>query len=131
RQNHLLNLIKETEEVDVDGVASRQMSDRTLRRLIEDAWSRETRSPSQMMQELAKNFREAGLHVFRHRRGMLFVSPIRVRSFKHDETSVSPQIKAILETLATQPRTNRKELADKLLADLANEDAEARKLALA
>ena len=49
--------------------------------------------------------------------------PIRVRPFKHDETSVSPQIKAILETLAAHPRTNRKELANKLLANLANEAA--------
>ena len=68
-----------------------------LRRLIEDAWSKETRSPSQIMQELAKSLREAGLQIFRHRRGMLFVSPIRVRPFAHDHTTFSPQIKAILE----------------------------------
>jgi hypothetical protein len=67
---------------------------------------------------------------------MLFVSPIRVRAFAHDQTSVSTPIKEILETLAENPGINRKELAEKLIGstlsdDPANEDAESRKLALA
>jgi hypothetical protein len=131
RQNYLPGLVQETGETFIDGVSSRQMPDRVLRRLIEDTWSYETRSPSQMMQELAKAFREAGLHIFRHRRGMLFVSPIRIRPFAHDEAGVSPQVKAILEMLAQSPRASRKELADKLLADITSEEAESRKLALA
>ena len=65
--------------------------DRALGRAIEDAWSHETRSPSQMMQELASGFRHAGLNIFRHRRGMLFVSPIRSRPFSHELTGVSPR----------------------------------------
>ncbi len=131
RQNYLPGLVKNAEEATIDGITSRKVADRTLRRLIEDAWSRETRSPSQIMQELAKSFREAGLHIFRHRRGMLFVSPIRTRPFTHDQTSVSAQVKAILETLTANLRANRKELAEKLLVDISSEDAESRKLALA
>jgi hypothetical protein len=131
RQNYLPDLVRNIEKAPIDGVTSRQMPDRALRRLIEDAWSKETRSPSQIMQELAKSLREAGLQIFRHRRGMLFVSPIRVHPFAHDQTTVSPQIKGILETLTANPKTNRKELADKLLGDIASEDAESRKLALA
>ena len=115
----------------IDGVTSRTLGDRALRRRIEDAWSAETRSPSKMMQELSGRLREAGLHVFRHRRGMLFVSPIRLRAFAHEETGVSPQVKAILETIAAVAQINRKELAEKILIDLAAEEAEARKLALA
>ena len=83
------------------------------------------------MQELAARFREAGLHIFRHRRGMLFVSPIRVHAFAHEQTGVSPQVQAILQTIAEHLRMNRKDLADKLIVDLASEDAESRKLALA
>jgi hypothetical protein len=131
RQNYMPGLVRNAEESTIDGVTSRQMPDRILRRLIEDAWSRETRSPSQMMQELAKSFRDAGLQIFRHRRGMLFISPIRARPFAHDQTSVSLQVRAILETLTANPRTNRKELAEKLLPNLAIDDAESRKLALA
>src|SRR2546430_6901397 len=54
-------------------------------------WARETRSPSNMMQELAGRFRENGLQVFRHRRGMLFVSPIRVRAFVHEQAGRSEE----------------------------------------
>jgi len=130
RQNHLPNLIRSVEEVSIDGVSSRQLADRRLGRHIENAWSVENRSPSSMMQELAKRFRDTGLHIFRHKRGMLFVSPIRVRLFGHEEQSVSPSVKAILELIAGSPRIRRKEVADKLLAE-AGEEMESRKLALA
>ena len=132
QQNYLPGLLRSTEEIIIDGVASRRLADRSLYRVVENAWSSETRSPSNIMQELARQFREnSGLHIFRHRRGMLFVSPIRVRAFVHDESSVSPAIKQILETLAANPGTNRKDLAAKLFADATSEDAENRKLTLA
>jgi len=131
RQKYLPDLVKAVEEVTIGGVASRSLADRVLGRLIEDRWSMETRSPSQMMPELASQFREAGVHIFRHRRGMLFVSPIRPRPFVHEQTGVSPNVTAILETVGASPRINRKDLADKILVDLASEEIEARKLALA
>jgi hypothetical protein len=131
RQNHLPGLVQTVVETIIDGLTSRHIPDRLLRRLIEDAWSRETRSPSQMMHELAKSFRAAGLHIFRQRRGMLFVSPIRGRALSHDETSVSPHVKAIFEILHTTPGASRKELADKLLGDVASDELETRKLGLA
>jgi hypothetical protein len=85
-----------------------------LGRAIEDAWSQETRSPSKMMQELAAGLRQAGLNIFRHRRGMLFVSPIRARVFGHERAGVSPSINAILEKVAAAPGINRKVLAEQL-----------------
>ena len=130
RQHHQPELIRNVNDVVIDGITSRQLGDRRLGRHIEQAWATENRSPSSMMQELAKRFREAGLHIFRHRRGMLFVSSIRVRPFGHEEQSVSPQVKAILELVAASPRIRRKEVADKLLVD-AGDNLEAKKLALA
>ena len=131
RQNYLPGLLRSAQEVTITGVHSRRLPDRALHRAIEDAWTRETRSPSEIMQELAGRFREAGLHIFRHRRGMLFVTSIRVRAFVHDQAGVSPSVNAILETLTATPGITRKELAEKLLVDLANEEAERAKLALA
>ena len=131
RQTYLPDLVKAVEEVTIGGVASRNLPDRVLGRLIEDLWSMETRSPSQMMPELASRLRDAGLHIFRHRRGMLFVSPIRPRVFAHEQTSVSPHVTAILETVGANQRVNRKDLAGKILVDLASEEIESRKLALA
>ena len=131
QHNYLPGLVRPVSELVVDGPASRGLQDRVLNRLIENEWTNETRSPSPMMQELAARFREAGLHVFRHRRGMLFVSSIYPRAFRHEETGVSPQVRAILEAIGTSPRIGRKELADKLIVDLTADEAERTKMALA
>ena len=132
RQNYLPNLIHAAAEWTIGGVLSRRLPDRALARAIENAWAHETRSPSGMMQELAGALRQAGLNVFRHRRGMLFVSPTRLRSFKHELTSVSPSVAGILETITATPRIHRKEMAEKLIAAAPEtEDAERLKLSLA
>ena len=131
RSHYLESLIKGVEEVTIGGVLSRRLPDRVLNWGVEDAWVRETRSPSGMMQELAGRFRQNGLNVFRHRRGMLFVSPIRVRAFVHEQTGVSRSVNAILEALAGTAVIHRKQLFEKLIGDVANEDAGARKLSVA
>ncbi len=129
--NYLPGLVRTVSEVTVDGPASRHLHDRVLNRVIENEWSRETKSPSPMMQELAARFREVGLHIFRHRRGMLFVSPVYPRQFRHDEAGVSAQVRTILDAITAQPRIGRKELADKLIINLAGDEVERAKLALA
>src|ERR1700693_4628037 len=131
RQHYLPGLIRIAPEIAIDGVLSRRLPDRGLHRAIEDAWTLETRSPSKMMQELAGRFREAGLNIFRYRRGMLFVSPIRVRPLVQESAAVSSAVSAILEALRATPGINRKELAEKLIVDLAGEELERAKLALA
>jgi hypothetical protein len=132
RQNYLPELVRAAPEWTIGGVLSRRLLDRGLSRAIENAWAHETRSPSGMMQELAGSLRQAGLNIFRHRRGMLFVSPTRLRSFKHELASVSPSIASILETVTAMPRIHRKELADKLIAAAPeNTDVERLKLSLA
>src|SRR5207249_4838127 len=131
RSHYLEALIKSLEEAIIGGVSSRRLPDAILNRTVEDAWVRETRSPSGMMQELAGRLRQKGLHIFRHRRGMLFVSAIRTRVFVHEQAGVSPSVNAILEALAGTAVINRKQLFEKLIGDATTEDAEPRKLALA
>jgi len=130
RSHYLEGLIRGVEEATIGGVLSRRLPDRLLNRAVEDAWVGETRSPSGMMQELSARFRQNGLHIFRHRRGMLFVSPIRTRAFVHEHAGVSSSVNAILEALAGTAVINRKQLFEKLIGDVATEDAEPRKLAL-
>src|SRR6266705_6363502 len=131
RSHYLPALIRSVAESMIGGALSRRLPDRTLNRAIEEAWARETRSPSNMMQELTGRFRENGLQVFRHRRGMLFVSPMRIRAFVHEQTGVSASVNAILQALAGMPGINRKQLSENLIGDIVIEDAEPRKLALA
>ena len=117
RQTHLPALLRSAPEMTISGVVSRRLQDRGLGRVIEDAWSAETRSPSKMMAELAGALRPAGLNIFRHRKGMLFVSPIRLRTFGHERTSVSVSINSILEKLTEAPGLTRKQLAEKLVPE--------------
>src|SRR5207249_3433630 len=131
RSNYLPGLVRSVEEVIVGGVLSRCLPDRALNRAIEDAWTRETHSPSNMMQELAGRLRQTGLNVFRHRRGMLFVSPIRVRPFVHAQAEVSSSVNAILGAVGAGPGTNRKELFEKVITAVATKEGESRKLDLA
>jgi hypothetical protein len=132
RQHHLPGLVRSASELTIDGVLSRRLPDRPLGRAIEEAWAAETRSPSKMMQELAGGLRQAGLNIFRHRRGMLFVSPIRARVFNHESTGVSASINAILETVTSASGINRKILAEHLApAGAEPADLERAKLALA
>ncbi len=132
RQNHLPNLLRTAGEFTIDGVTSRRLADHGLRRVIEDAWSHETRSPSRMMQELVGALRSAGLNIFRHRRNMLFVSPIRSHPFGHELTGVSPSIGGILTAIAGAPGINRHNLAERLVArESDNGDADRLKLTLA
>jgi len=131
RSHYLPTLIRNVEDVTVGGTSSRSLSDRMLNRAIEEGWMRETRSPSNVMQELASRFRQNGLHIFRHRRGMLFVSPIRVRAFVHEQAGVSPLVNAILEAVSATAGINRKQLFETLTGNGASEDPEPRRLALA
>jgi hypothetical protein len=114
RENYLPGLLREANELTIGGVLSRRLSDRRLGRAIENAWAQETRSPSKMMQELAAGLRAAGLNIFRHRRGMLFVSPVRAKVFGHERAGVSASINSILEKVAATPGINRKQLAEQL-----------------
>jgi hypothetical protein len=131
RSHYFPALVQGMEEVTVGGTPSRSLPDRILNRAIEEAWVRETRSPSNIMQELASRFRQNALHIFRHRRGMLFVSPIRVRAFVHEEAGVSPSVNAILEAVSSTSGINRKQLFETLTGNGASDDVEPRRLALA
>ena len=130
-KNYLPNLVRTISEIVIDGPESRHMQDRVLTRLIETEWNREMKSPSPMMQELANRFREVALYVFRHRKGMLFVTSVYPRPFTSEQTAVSSQVRTIVDAIAGSPRIGRKELADKLIVDLGAEEAERAKMALA
>jgi len=131
RSYYFPELIRKVDDITIGGTSSRSLPDRILNRAIEQAWVRETRSPSDIMQELVSRFRPNGLHIFRHRRGMLFVSPIRVRAFVHEHAGVSPLVNSILEAVSAAAGINRKRLFETLTGNGASEDAEPRRLALA
>ena len=131
RSNYLPGLIRGMEHVTIGGSLSRSLPDRLLNHAIEQAWVSEARSPSNMMQELATRFRQNELHIFRHRRGMLFVSPVRVRAFVHEQAGVAQSVNSILAAVSASDGITRKQLFEKLTGNGATEDGESRRLALA
>ena len=86
-----------------------------------------------MMQELSGAFRQGALQIFRHRKGMLFVSPIRARPFSRASSSFSPSVAGVLTALTESPGINRKQLLEKLHPDGAgeSEERERKKMVLA
>lgn len=132
RINYLPGLVQSIADQTIGGVQSRQLQDRRLGRFIEMSWSNEIRSPSQMMQELSARLRDHGLQIFRHRRGMLFVSGVRPKPFALQEgQTASTQVQQILQTIEASRGIKKKELADKILGEVSTQDSEPRKLALA
>ena len=131
RQRFLPALLHARNELTIDGVISRHLCDKSLGRQIEDAWAQEFRSPARMMQELSGAFRQNALHIFRHRKGMLFVSPIRPRPFSHATSSVSASVAGIVAALTETPGMNRKQLLEKLQPAESEEGREKMKRTLA
>jgi hypothetical protein len=132
RLNYLPGLVQSFTDQMIGGVQSRQLQDRQLGRFIEMSWSKEIRSPSQMMQELSARLRDSGVQIYRHRRGMLFVTSVRPRPFVlQGGQAASAQVQQILQTIEANHGIKRKELADKILGEVSAEESEARKLALA
>ncbi len=132
RINYLPGLVQSMTDQTMGGVQSRQLQDRRVGRFIETLWSAEIRSPSQMMQELSARLRDHGLQIYRHRRGMLFVTSVRPKPFaRHEGQAVSAQVLQILDTIEASRGIKKKELADKILGEVSAEDGESRKMALA
>lgn len=100
----------------IHGVLSRNLSDRALGRLIEATWALEMRSPTGMMQELIGALRQSGLHILRHRRGMLFVTPTRLKALGLDTSALSQPIAAILNAISANAGIHRKRLTEQLIA---------------
>ncbi len=131
RQTYLPGLVHSGTELTIDGVVSRRLADRPLGRLVEQVWAEEFRSPARMMQELSGAFRQGGLQIFRHRKGMLFVSPIRARPFSPASSSFSLSVAGVLSALSESPGINRKQLLEKLHPDGAGESEERERMKMA
>lgn len=118
RQTYLPALIRPANQLTISGVISRQLPDRALGRWIEATWTNENYSPTRFMQQLCVPIRDAGLHIFRHKKNMLFAGTVRPRPFTHAAESVSPSVSAILGTIREAPGISRRELAERVASGM-------------
>jgi hypothetical protein len=124
KQHHLPGLIKSGPVMEMTGAATNWFPDRNVAFNVRDAIDREHKFPGQMVNALRPIFSEAGLHHFKWKKKILYVSAIRPQRHAADQ-SFSEGMGAILTTVSEHPGIKRPDLAARLLAGLAPDSPEA------
>jgi len=108
--------------IEISGDVSRNLPDRSLIAAIRVEWEKERGFPAKIVGHLRKAFLDAGLHLFKHRKRMQYVSSVRPVPFTSEGGGiVSPGIAKILSEIEAQPGCTRKQLAKDLLPAEADE----------
>jgi hypothetical protein len=118
RENYFQKVVKPCLAAEIYGDHVRHLPDRSVVAAIRKARDRENRFPAQMAGALRHGLNQAGLHVFKHKKRILYISTVRPQLFDPNQASLSPGLAAILATLRSYPRITRKQLAEKVLAKL-------------
>ena len=124
RTTHLPKLIKSGRALEVAGPMAGVMLDRNVAFAVRDAVERERRVPLGIVNGLRPYFSEAGLHLFKWKRKILFASAIRPQRHPAD-TTFSDGMAAILTVVGEQPGIKRPQIANKLLVGMAHDSPEA------
>jgi hypothetical protein len=130
RTHYLAGLIRSGVSFEISGPTSRHLPDRRLGGAVRAAWEHERRFPTQLIQHLSRRFIEAGLHIFRHHKRVLYVSAIRPRRFVAGSEAVSPVLAEMLKIIESTAKCTRVELGHKMLKP-ENLDVEDQKNSLA
>jgi hypothetical protein len=118
RTFHLPGLIRPCLAAELSGETARHLPDRGIIAAIRKARDRENRFPAQIAGALRHGLNQAGLHVFKHKKRILYISTVRPQLFGPDQASVSSNLAAVLSTIKSYPKISRKQLAEKVLAKL-------------
>jgi hypothetical protein len=124
RANYLSSVIKGCLATEISGDASRHLPDRGIVAAIRKARDRENRFPAQIAGALRHGLNQAGLHVFKHKKRILYISTVRPQLFDSNQGTVSTGLSAILSTIRSYPKISRKQLAEKVLAKVISDKAE-------
>lgn len=115
RKNYLDQLIHSGQMFEITGEVSRMLPDRRIAAAVKKAWEQELQFPGQLMHHLRRELTEAGLHIFKHRKRMQFISVIRPDRFMGSFQNLSENIALILQTIEASPKCTRVDLANKIL----------------
>ncbi len=134
RKNYLPTLMKSGVTLECSGHASRALPDRSVSNAVRDTWEKERAFPAGLVNHLRPFLLDAGLHFFKHRKRILYISAIKpLRSTSAQPISTS--LAAILTAIETTPKCARRQLATLLIGEkqetpewIAQKDALARDL---
>ncbi len=121
RANYLPGLVRRCLATELSGDTARNLPDRGIIAAIRKARDRENRFPAQIAGALRHGLNQAGLHVFKHKKRILYISTVRPQLFDANQASVSTGLSAVLSTVKSYPKISRKQLAEKVLAKLIGE----------
>jgi hypothetical protein len=124
RQHYFDGLVRSGTSFRVHGSVARKLPEPAMMQAIREAHERELRYPAQFVQLLRQGLQNAGLHIFKHRKRIVYVSLARPTAFVADG-AVSPNVLAILDAIAGTPLITRKALAAKVLGRKAEPEAPA------
>lgn len=116
RTAYLPGLIRSGQKLETSGVASHQIGDRSIYAALRDGWEKERGFPGSLVNHLRPAFVEAGLHFFKHRKRIIYISPIRPQRHATAQP-MSDSLAAILAAIEAAPRCTRHDLAVKLLGE--------------
>lgn len=116
RRQYLPQLVKTGPTLETSGEASRASADRQIVNALRETWEKERGFPANLVNSLRPALVESGLHFFKHRKRILYISSIRPQ--RHAGGQIfSEGIAAILGVIEASPRITRPPLAAKLLGD--------------
>ncbi len=119
RQTYLPQLVTSAVALECSGQASRELPERSLADDVLRAWEQERGFPVNLVNHLRPYLVEAGLHFFKHRKRILYLSSIKpVRHLTGQ--ALSSNIEAILRTVEASPRCTRRDLAIQILGENAD-----------
>jgi hypothetical protein len=121
RTNYLPKLVRRCLAAELSGDTARHIPDRGIIAAIRKARDRENRFPAQIAGALRHGLNQAGLHVFKHKKRILYISTVRPQLFEANQASISSGLAAILSTIRSYSKISRKQLAEKALAKLIGE----------
>jgi hypothetical protein len=113
RTTHLPKLVKSAHIAGDGGGAAMVPLDRNITFTVRDLIERERRVPVGLVNALRPYFSEAGLHLFKWKRKILFASAIRPQRHPAEQT-FGEGISAILNAVSEKPGIKRPELAQKI-----------------
>ena len=116
RQHHLESALHQGMSFRLHGSVGRGLPEPAVMQAIREAHDRELRYPAQFVQLLRQGLQNAGLHIFKHRKRIVYVAATRPTPFVPSSGAVTENISLILETITEFPLCTRKMLAERVLS---------------
>jgi hypothetical protein len=116
RAAYLPQELKTGPSFETNGAVVRAPGDRALGLALQKAGQAQHAFPQDIVNAMRPVFTEAGLHFFKHRKRIVYVSTVRPLRYPEGQPA-RDQVLAILRAIEAAPRCTRQDLARKIIGD--------------